>query len=76
MDFDMLSLSRIPRNVEFLQVDIETPWQSMGRDTWDVIHMRTLIGSIQDWGQLYSQIFAWVSFFLLFLARHASRANS
>lgn len=43
-------------------MDIEEPWQTqMGHDIqWDVIHLRTLMGSIQDWGQLYAQIFALV----------------
>lgn len=51
-----LYLGRIPRNVEFVQMDIELPWQSMGRDSWDVIHMRTLIGSIYNWRMLYDQV--------------------
>jgi hypothetical protein len=38
-------------------MDIEAPWQDMGRDSWDLIHLRTLNGSVQNYAQLYSQIF-------------------
>jgi hypothetical protein len=39
-------------------MDIEAPWQQdMGRDSWDLIHLRTLNGSIQNYPRLYSQIF-------------------
>lgn len=58
VDLALIQPQEIPINVEFLQVDIETPWQNMGRDAWDLIHLRTLNGSIQSYPQLYSQIYA------------------
>ena len=42
-------------------MDVETPWQGMDLDSLDLIHMRTLKGSIQSWPQLYAQIFRYVS---------------
>lgn len=56
VDLALIQPDMIPRNVEFVQMDIELPWQSMGRDSWDVIHMRTLIGSIYNWRMLYDQV--------------------
>lgn len=51
---------RIPRNLEFAQMDVETAWPGLGLNSWDLIHMRTLKGSIQSWPPLYSQIFKYV----------------
>jgi len=51
---------RIPRNIEFAQMDLETPWQGLEPNSWDLIHMRTLKGSIQSWPQLYAQVFRYV----------------
>ncbi|KAB5584890.1 methyltransferase LaeA [Coniochaeta sp. 2T2.1] len=57
VDLALIQPQEIPRNVEFLLRDIETPWQDMGRD-YDLIHMRTLNGSIQNYPQLYSQVYS------------------
>lgn len=43
-------------------MDVETPWPELELNSWDLIHMRTLKGSVQSWPQLYSQIFRYVFF--------------
>ncbi|KAK1767094.1 S-adenosyl-L-methionine-dependent methyltransferase [Phialemonium atrogriseum] len=57
LDLTLMQPAEIPRNIEFAQMDVETPWQGMDLDSLDLIHMRTLKGSIQSWPQLYAQIF-------------------
>lgn len=39
-----------------VEVDIEGDWEPLGHD-WDLIHARTLFGSIQCWNSLYKKIF-------------------
>lgn len=46
----------IPSNLSFRQRNFESPWHGEAQDAWDLIHMRTLAGSVQDWNSLYAKI--------------------
>lgn len=47
----------IPANMRFLQMDIEEQWQDMDPGSWDLIHMRSLIGSIGNWPRVYAEAY-------------------
>lgn len=47
----------IPANVRFLQKDIEDSWKDLEPSSWDLIHMRTLNGSVSDWPKVYAETF-------------------
>ena len=49
--------TRIPPNVSFAQRDIESPWHGLDQDSWDLIHIRMLNGSVQNWESLYQKVF-------------------
>ncbi len=53
----VLMSSSIPANMRFLQKDIEDRWQDLEPASWDLIHMRTLNGSISNWPRVYAEIF-------------------
>ncbi|KAK3694879.1 S-adenosyl-L-methionine-dependent methyltransferase [Podospora appendiculata] len=57
LDLALIQPEYIPANLRFEQMDIEDPWHDMGLGTWDLIHMRSLNGSIANWGRLYSEIY-------------------
>ncbi|KAI1770768.1 S-adenosyl-L-methionine-dependent methyltransferase [Hypoxylon cercidicola] len=46
----------IPPNLKFEIDDVTLPW-TYKPDTFDFIHMRWLVGSIEDWYGLYKEIF-------------------
>ncbi|KAI1323217.1 methyltransferase LaeA [Xylariaceae sp. FL0255] len=48
---------KIPKNVFFRQQDMEDPWINVEPDSFDLIHMRMLNGSIRDWDRLYANVF-------------------
>ncbi|RQM05186.1 hypothetical protein DH86_00004026 [Scytalidium sp. 3C] len=48
---------RIPPNLTFNQRDIESPWHGMDLDSWDLIHLRMLNGSVTSWPELYQKIY-------------------
>ncbi|KAK3329461.1 S-adenosyl-L-methionine-dependent methyltransferase [Apodospora peruviana] len=56
VDLALIQPEYIPENIRFDQMDIEEPWQDMRPGSWDVIHMRTLCGSIRNWQHLYAEI--------------------
>lgn len=57
VDLSLIQPRQIPPNITFQQRDIESPWHGMELDSWDLIHMRMLNGSIQSWPGIYQQIF-------------------
>jgi len=57
VDLNLIQPEFIPPNIQFLQRDIEVPWQDMEPGSWDLIHMRTLNGSIANWPRLYQEIY-------------------
>ncbi|KAK0731414.1 S-adenosyl-L-methionine-dependent methyltransferase [Lasiosphaeris hirsuta] len=56
LDLNLIQPEYIPPNILFFQRDIELPWQDMDPGSWDLIHMRTLNGSIANWPKLYQEI--------------------
>ncbi|XXH05334.1 hypothetical protein Hte_011760 [Hypoxylon texense] len=46
----------IPPNLKFEHDDVSLPW-TYKPDSFDFIHMRWLVGNIQDWYALYKEIF-------------------
>ncbi|KAK4147769.1 S-adenosyl-L-methionine-dependent methyltransferase [Dichotomopilus funicola] len=52
-----IELADIPANMRFLQMDIEDQWQDMDPGSWDLIHMRSLIGSISNWPRVYAEAY-------------------
>lgn len=53
----MLTHPSIPTNIRFLQKDMEDRWQDLEPNVWDLIHMRTLNGSINNWPRVYAEAF-------------------
>jgi SAM-dependent methyltransferase len=47
----------IPPNCEFIIDDIESEWPYQTSQAFDLIHMRTMMGAIKDWGKLFSSCF-------------------
>ncbi|KAH9906547.1 methyltransferase LaeA [Xylariomycetidae sp. FL2044] len=47
----------IPAKVQFERRDIEEPWYGVEKDSFDLINMRMLGGSVEDWNALYIKIF-------------------
>jgi len=56
-----------PENLSFCVRDIEQSWDGLGVDGWNIIHMRMLNGSIEDWERTYAEVFRYVTF-IKFLA--------
>ncbi|KAI3322728.1 methyltransferase LaeA [Xylariaceae sp. AK1471] len=56
-DLNMNQPESIPPGVFFRRRDIEDPWQRVELNSFDLVHMRTLNGSIDNWPRLYGQIF-------------------
>ena len=46
---------RIDHNLRFRRFDFESPW-IMGEDSWDLIHLSGLCGSVSEWRDLYSNV--------------------
>ncbi|KAH7389151.1 methyltransferase LaeA [Cadophora sp. MPI-SDFR-AT-0126] len=57
IDLALIQPAKIPPNLAFHQRDIESPWFWCDVDSWDLIHMRMLAGSISSWPATYAQIF-------------------
>ncbi|KAH6711824.1 methyltransferase LaeA [Leptodontidium sp. MPI-SDFR-AT-0119] len=57
VDLALIQPAQIPPNLIFHQRDIESPWFWCDVDSWDMIHMRMLAGSISNWPATYAQIF-------------------
>ncbi|RDW72979.1 S-adenosyl-L-methionine-dependent methyltransferase-18 [Coleophoma cylindrospora] len=57
LDLSLIQPAKIPPNLSFAQRDIESPWYGMEIDSWDLIHMRMLNGSISSWPEIYSKIY-------------------
>ncbi|KAL2129651.1 hypothetical protein VTI74DRAFT_7485 [Chaetomium olivicolor] len=57
LDLNYIQPEFIPANMRFLQKDIEERWEDLEPSSWDLIHMRTMNGSISDWPKVYAEIF-------------------
>ncbi|KAI2622530.1 methyltransferase LaeA [Hypoxylon sp. NC1633] len=54
-DLSLIQPLRIPPGVEFQRRDIEEPWTGVEENSFDLIHMKMLGGSIENWPALYSR---------------------
>ncbi|KAI1090193.1 methyltransferase LaeA [Rostrohypoxylon terebratum] len=54
-DLSLIQPLRIPPGVEFQRCDIEEPWTGVEESSFDLIHMKMLAGSIENWASLYSR---------------------
>ncbi|MCJ1273083.1 hypothetical protein MMC21_000872 [Puttea exsequens] len=55
-DLSLIQPQWIPRNLRFRRLDFEGPW-FQGQDSWDLIHLSMLSGSVSSWQELYGN--AW-----------------
>ncbi|SPQ18038.1 a4f92e07-e527-4794-ab51-45894bc3d690 [Thermothielavioides terrestris] len=56
LDLNYIQPEFIPANMRFIQQDIEDSWKDLEPGSWDLIHMRALVGSISDWPKVYAEI--------------------
>ncbi|KAI8955088.1 S-adenosyl-L-methionine-dependent methyltransferase [Xylaria longipes] len=56
-DLNLTQPEAIPPNVSFHRRDVEDPWIRVEPNSFDLIHIRMLNGSIENWPRLYRQIF-------------------
>ncbi|GAB7356101.1 hypothetical protein MBLNU459_g6706t1 [Dothideomycetes sp. NU459] len=57
LDLANIQPAQIPPNVRFqIPFNFESLW-SLGQDSWDLIHLQMLCGSVSAWPALYSKIF-------------------
>jgi SAM-dependent methyltransferase len=56
IDISAIQPTAVPENVYFEVDNAELEWDR-GEDTFDLIHMRNLTGSFQDWKFIYDQAF-------------------
>ncbi|KAI0199800.1 S-adenosyl-L-methionine-dependent methyltransferase [Astrocystis sublimbata] len=56
-DLNLTQPEEIPPNASFKRRDIEDPWTTVDPDSLDMINVRMLNGSIENWPRLYHQIF-------------------
>ncbi|KAF4611378.1 hypothetical protein G7Y89_g15635 [Cudoniella acicularis] len=57
IDLTMIQPQFIPEALTFTKRDFESPWNGLGLDSWDLIHMRMLNGSVSNWPDLYAKVF-------------------
>ncbi|KAK3310224.1 S-adenosyl-L-methionine-dependent methyltransferase [Chaetomium strumarium] len=62
IDLDYIQPEFIPANMRFMRQDIEDPWQNLDPGSWDLIHMRTLNGSIANWPHVYAEAYRHLKF--------------
>lgn len=60
-DLSMIQPVRIPPNLTFRQRNFESPWHGEALESWDLIYMRMLAGSVSDWNDLYSKAWRFVT---------------
>ncbi|KAI1179117.1 S-adenosyl-L-methionine-dependent methyltransferase [Nemania sp. FL0916] len=56
-DLNLIQPAAIPPNVTFSRRDFEDPWVEVEQNSLDLIHMRLLNGSVENYPRLYSQVF-------------------
>lgn len=58
LDLVNIQPEKIPPNLRFrIPRDFESPW-NLGEDSWDLIHLRMLCGSVSSWPEMYQKVFA------------------
>jgi SAM-dependent methyltransferase len=59
VDLSPIQPPNYPRNCDFYAPwDYDSPWPSLGEDSWDVIHLQMGCGSVTSWPSLYRRVFA------------------
>ncbi|PWI64971.1 hypothetical protein PCL_08422 [Purpureocillium lilacinum] len=57
VDFNRIQPLMIPPNVlPLMELDVESSWSAVDHE-WDLVHIRTLLGSIRCWPSLYRKAF-------------------
>lgn len=56
MDLSLIQPQRIPQNVRFVIADFESEW-ALGRNSFNMIHLRVGIGSVSSWPNLFQRVF-------------------
>ncbi|KAJ8129500.1 hypothetical protein O1611_g4132 [Lasiodiplodia mahajangana] len=56
-DLNLTQPEAIPPNVSFKRRDFEDPWVGVEPNSLDLVHMRMLNGSVENWPRLYNQVF-------------------
>ncbi|KFY35955.1 hypothetical protein V494_05456 [Pseudogymnoascus sp. VKM F-4513 (FW-928)] len=56
-DISLMQPQTIPPNLTFRRRDFEAPWHGLAMDSYDLIHLRMLAGSISSPRELYANIF-------------------
>ncbi|KAH8649478.1 LaeA-like protein [Tricladium varicosporioides] len=57
IDLSYIQPQQIPPSLTCQKRDFESPWAGLGEDSWDLIHMRMLNGSVTSWAQMYAKAF-------------------
>lgn len=60
-DLSSASLQDV-RNISFRKADYESEW-TLGRNSFDLIHLRMALGSVSDWDMLWRRCFQYVAVF-------------
>lgn len=60
LDLSPIQPTWIPPNCRFGVDDIEEDWVFARRASFDLVHIRYLLGSIKDWDALFRKSFAYV----------------
>lgn len=59
VDLSPIQPPNYPGNCDFYAPwDYDSPWPSLGEDSWDVIHLQMGCGSVTSWPSLYRRVFA------------------
>ena len=55
-DISLIQPQAIPTNLQFRRRDFEATWHGLAMDSYDLIHLRMLAGSISSYQELYANI--------------------
>ncbi|RKF71505.1 Secondary metabolism regulator LAE1 [Golovinomyces cichoracearum] len=58
LDLALTQPPNIPSNLTFLQGDIDSSWDNLGKDRWDLIHIRMLNGGVSYWQNIYEKVYS------------------
>ncbi|KAK2073890.1 hypothetical protein P8C59_008133 [Phyllachora maydis] len=56
VDIQMSQPEQIPKDLSFVEMDVEEDWSGFLPDSFDLVHLRCMLGSIGDWSRLYSRV--------------------
>ncbi|KAI9785929.1 MAG: Secondary metabolism regulator lae1 [Geoglossum umbratile] len=64
VDLSTIQPKWIPRNLRFHMCDFESEW-TLGKESFDLIHLRQGCGSVSSWPLLYKRIFEYVTYSIM-----------